>query len=753
MKSGRTLLFILLFCLTKHSFAQINFARYDSIPVIQGNDTLKNPWTGGLNFCQPYEIDLNMDGIKDLFIFDRQGILGARVTTFLNTGTANKVCYVHAPQYEPVFNALMLHDWVVLADYNCDGKADIFSYNNGSISVYKNTSTPGNLSFTLMTKVLDSYYGTVASSFLNLYVSPVDIPAISDVDNDGDLDVITYELGGQYAEFHKNLTMETYGVCDSLNQYHRQRACFGSYSDGLGCVNYITENLSSCNLYSPPPPSTTGDTTIGYPKHSGTCLLCLDQQGTHVKDLVIGHVSCTSLTCLKNTGDTATAHFNGVDYSWPSYDIPVSLNIFACGFLLDVDNDGKKDILACANQIGASENANSLLWYKNVGTNDSIVLRYQQNNFLQDNMIDVGEGAYPVLHDYDGDGLADLFIGNYGYFGTSVYASKIALYKNIGTNTHPKFSLVTRDFANIHLNNPGILGMTLSFADMDGDGDADLVIGDYAGNLYYFEKLAGPPDNYAYQPTMFSGFSAGQFASPQFYDVNRDGLIDLVVGNRSGRLYYYQNTGTTTVPVFSSTPTNSFLGGVTVVKPPSVTGYACPFFYNEAGSTSLLVGTETGYIYKYGSIDGNLNGNFTKLDTTLPKLGMHITEGLRSAPYGYDIDGDGLMDLFVGNYSGGLEFYKGENVLGIAPIDPEENFDFGLYPNPSQDEVMITIDDFKGSEKYTLTICDLLGRTVLNQPLNYYHALISTSAFSAGTYICSIHSNKAVVHHKLIVRK
>jgi hypothetical protein len=63
-------------------------------------------------------IDLNGDGKKDLFVFDRQGGV---VLTFLQTSAG----LAYAPQYETMFPELS--DWVKLIDYNCDGKLDIFS--------------------------------------------------------------------------------------------------------------------------------------------------------------------------------------------------------------------------------------------------------------------------------------------------------------------------------------------------------------------------------------------------------------------------------------------------------------------------------------------------------------------------------------------------------------------------------------------------------------------------------------------------
>ncbi|MCB0779375.1 MAG: hypothetical protein KDC03_07565, partial [Flavobacteriales bacterium] len=57
----------------------------------------------------------------------------------------------------------------------------------------------------------------------NLFVTQVDVPGIVDVDGDGDLDVLTFSIFGSYMEYHKNLSMELYGTCDSLTFEVRNR--------------------------------------------------------------------------------------------------------------------------------------------------------------------------------------------------------------------------------------------------------------------------------------------------------------------------------------------------------------------------------------------------------------------------------------------------------------------------------------------------------------------------------------------------
>ncbi|MBK7389494.1 MAG: hypothetical protein IPI23_10650 [Bacteroidetes bacterium] len=53
-------------------------------------------------------------------------------------GTPNTVDYVYAPEYAKKFPVSM-HDWVLLKDFDCDGKEDIFTYSySGGMTVYRN---------------------------------------------------------------------------------------------------------------------------------------------------------------------------------------------------------------------------------------------------------------------------------------------------------------------------------------------------------------------------------------------------------------------------------------------------------------------------------------------------------------------------------------------------------------------------------------------------------------------------------------
>jgi hypothetical protein len=161
------------------------------------------PFAGGMNACQFGEIDLDLDGTKDLIAFDRQG---NRLMPYINSGTGGIIDYTYAPAYVSDFPDL--YHWVILSDYNMDGKNDIFTYNPQypGIIVYKNISIDGLRFERVVYPYLTSWYG---SGYVNILVTYADYPGISDIDGDGDLDILTFWALGSFVEMHTNLSMET----------------------------------------------------------------------------------------------------------------------------------------------------------------------------------------------------------------------------------------------------------------------------------------------------------------------------------------------------------------------------------------------------------------------------------------------------------------------------------------------------------------------------------------------------------------
>ena len=736
MKPAKHILLLTsLFFAINSSIAQPFLEWHDSIQVKIGAATLANPWAGGLNFIQASNIDMNMDGIKDLFMFDKTG---NKVRTFINNGTASTVDFKYEPYYETKFPKL--HDWALLVDYNCDGKEDIFGYSDygGGFKIYKNTSTVSTgLQFTLVTNLQYSIYNPPSGSLINLYVSSADIPAISDIDNDGDMDVVTFAITGSYMEYHKNMSMELYGTCDSL-KFRMANRCWGYASEHPLNNNYTLFDSCVSNVSSPElKPIETEDRSSS--RHSGSCQLCIDLDGDIDKEFIVGDISYNNLTMLTNTGILTDGSFGAKDTLFPSNNASttaVDLTIFPCAFYADVNYDGVKDLVVSPSAPNVSENFNSVVYYKNNGTNSFPIFQYQQSNLLQDNMIEVGEGAYPVFFDYDNDGLKDLFIGNYGYWGTSSYAHQIAQFRNTGTAGVPVFELVTRDYAG--LSSFGITNMVPAFGDLDGDTDSDMMIGGYDGKLHYFRNTAaiGSTANFVlispnFQNSFGRAIDVGDYAVPQIVDMDANGTNDLVIGSRNGKLAYYSHIGSTAIPVVDSI--THFFGGVTSNLPGYFTGYSYPFVFKQGGITNMLVGNESGFIRRYNNIDGNLAGAFTWVDSTF----LDIHQGSRTAPHGSDINNDGLMDLIVGNYQGGVSFYKGVVALTTSNIDNFIRFNFDLFPNPTNNSFAIRIYN-EENKVYELEIYNVMGQLISSEKIINNTITIATENFSQGMYICKV---------------
>jgi hypothetical protein len=711
------------------SFAQKTFVRYDSVSVTLSGELLTNPWAGGLNSPQFSDIDLNGDGIKDLFVFER-GSHGI-VKTFINNGKKNTVDYEYAPAYQQKFPTLRY--WALLVDYNCDGKEDIFTHASGGIAVYRNdyNETDG-LTFTLVSPLL---YTTGLSSRVNIYVASPDLPAIIDVDNDGDLDILTFGVGGSSVEYHKNYSVEKYGTCDSLD-FELRNTCWGYfYEDGLSNEVSLFDTCSG-NVSNPDK----------HGRHAGSTLLALDLSGNGVKDLILGDISFNNMVMLTNGGEVDGASMTAFDYSYPSNTVPVNIPIFPAAFYLDVDNDNKKDLLVAPNSSNASENLASVWFYKNTGTASSPIFTHQYNDFLQKGMIEVGQGAHPIFFDYNADGLLDIVIGNDGYYNNGSYKGELSLYENVGTLLKPSFAFVTRDYAG--LSSLSLKSVYPAFGDLDDDDDIDMVVGDDQGKLHYFNNTAGIGNtaNFVLAQSNYQGIDIGQNATPQLVDVNKDGKLDLLIGERGGTLNYFENMGSIFNPVFSASPTNDFFGDIDVMIP-CCTGYSVPFMSkNSMGNSVLYVSTEQGYVHQYNNIDGNLNGSFTKLDSL-------YVNGRNISVSGADINNDGVLELVYGEWFGGIAILKEGNSTSInddKKVISQVNFQ--LYPNPARTTVLVNVQGVKRGERIEVMVLNTLGNQVFSKTIEHSEIPINipVDELSSGIYWVRVKVNQQWVSQKLL---
>jgi len=234
-------------------------------------------------------------------------------------------------------------------------------------------------------------------------------------------------------------------------------------------------------------------------------------------------------------------------------------------------------------------------------------------------------------------------------------------------------------------------------------------------------------------------------------------LLDLVIGNKKGLLSYYENSGTATNPIFTLI-TDSMGHIQTTTFWHYYNGYSNPnFYYDENDSLKAFVGSASGLVFYYRDIRANILGNFGQDSNlvfkdradTLYSVVKFTNEGsvlesvdvnFRSSPLMHDFNGDGYLDLMMGNFSGGLNYYKGITPPGVG-MNESELFKPGIraFPNPCNNEVNIVVNEAELIKGLEVSVYDLSGRMIFMKSYSSKHNInINTSDFTKGVYIVRI---------------
>ncbi len=410
-------------------------------------DTLRAAFAGGLKSPQFSMIDLNGDFVKDLFVFDR---IGGKVMTFINVGSPGTVNYVYKPEYEHLFPAMK--NWALLRDYNGDGKEDIFTNSNASQSsanfeIHRNStpnSSPYIPSFDLLTSSLRTRYDTIwfdtTMIVTNYTVSSfyVNLPLIEDVDNDGDMDIMSFPSAGNILNYYMNFSKELGYNSDSI-LVRAVDQCWGYFGEGMGS-DTVYMDVPFCKFYP----------KLYKKKHeAGSSLMMFDNDGDGDKELFLSNRPFGKFNMLINgKKDYNTRYDTIVSYisGYPA-NKPANIPDFVSGFYLDIDQDGKRDLIVSVNDQDTGSALHQVWYYRNVGTDLIPNFSYQTDSFLQDMMVDLGGRTSPMFWDFDNDGDEDLFLAYAGDpYVTRNMNDRIALYENVRNASSPVFRLKTRDF-------------------------------------------------------------------------------------------------------------------------------------------------------------------------------------------------------------------------------------------------------------------------------------------------------------------
>ncbi|UCD15472.1 MAG: DUF2341 domain-containing protein [Candidatus Omnitrophota bacterium] len=227
-------------------------------------------------------------------------------------------------------------------------------------------------------------------------------------------------------------------------------------------------------------------------------------------DLIIGRDG-GNCYAYRNTGSQTSPVWTR-NSSW---DVP-DIGSWATPAFADLDNDGKYDLLV-------GEYYGKSYAYRNTGSQTSPV--WTRNSSWD--VPDIGYRAAPAIVDLDNDGKYDLMVGeDYGRcFG----------YRNTGSQTSPVWT------RNSSWDIPDIGSNTSpAFTDLDNDGKYDLLVGESGGRCYAYKNTGSQTSPVWTRDSSWDMPDIGSRAAPAFADLNNDGDDDLLIGEYYGKCYGYR---------------------------------------------------------------------------------------------------------------------------------------------------------------------------------------------------------------------
>jgi hypothetical protein len=238
--------------------------------------------------------------------------------------------------------------------------------------------------------------------------------------------------------------------------------------------------------------------------------------------------------------------------------------------------------------------------------------------------------------------------------------------------------------------------------DWNGDGRKDLLLGCEAGQvLVYLNQTSDSWPMFQACETLSAGGAQIVLnrVNPYVFDLDRDGVQDLICGANDGYVRFYRNTGSNAVPELAAEETLKTFDGTPILAPGTYYGSRCGFGYWDA---------------------------------------------------------DTLPDFLISAYDGTVALFRGAELTGVEAGQPAPapKSLLQVSPNPASGSVTITLPAaIPALSSPAVSIHDAQGRLVLSHPADAAGIKLDVSTLPAGVYVCRLQAGEYAVSRRFVVSR
>jgi hypothetical protein len=633
---------------------------------------LLNPFSGGLAQPRVTLRDFDRDGLPDLFALNPDN----RLRLYRNEGNL-RLRRVHPSP----FDGVPVRSWFRFADIDADGDDDLYTAGSRSEVLFlRNDATQTAPAYRLPGDTLKGADGTPIT------MQQETVPSLVDIDGDGDLDLFSGNLDGSIT-FYENT-----GTPQAVTFTYRTSKFAGILVVSNGPGTRRTGSAEESSL------STSAN------RHGASVLDFVDLDSDGDLDLLFGDFFTRRLLYFPNAGTARLPSFSmtTLDTAFgPSGDLVESegFNQPTSG---DIDGDGDIDVVVSS--LLPFSTVAPIILYENRGTVTTPLMRRSVTDPTGE--IDIGSYAAPAsIDDRERHGI---LVGS--------TAGALTYYEESRSDAGTRWRSAGR------YPIPGYFQTAPTTGDLDGDGDAEVVIGEADGRMGIYGFTG---NSLVAIPSELDTVKINQNASPTLADLDSDGDLDLLVGTGGGLFIYLKNNGSPTAHRFERTVAPAPLDTLDVGSD------AAPRFFDldHDGDQDLIIGSRGG-----GTALDLVRFFINQGGVFIPSASHPEIVSPRNPVPLYRILPEGRY-LFVGNGLGGITALRDEVPSSVTMDAARGN---GVRMVASGDNLGL---EWSGaSPGVKLRIIDLLGSTILEHPIptGATHIEIDTRSLPPGLYLWQI---------------